>query len=179
MASTLVTLAAGGFGGAALKAAYDTWTQRRTWRREDLHRFAAVKQQVYANFLTVLAEFRRARKDAGYKETLLDEATGSPEESLRRAEFEAAVVERRAVQLRLMQTVHMMRLVGADEPIDLARQLQGVDPADGAEVYTDAEERYVAAARRDLRAPSPSQSAMRQRKWWQRAPRDYRTDPLG
>jgi hypothetical protein len=173
MASTLVTLAAGGFGGAALKAAYDAWTQRRTWRREDLHRFAAMKQEVYANYLTVLSEYRRARRVAGYRETLVDEAAiGSPEEGLRRAEFVAAVDERRALQLRLMDTVHTMRLVGADEPIDLARQLEGVDPADGAEAYDDAVERYVAATRRDLRVSSASRSAVRLRKWWRRAARN-------
>jgi hypothetical protein len=46
MSSSLITLAAGGLGGVAVKAVFDLFNQGRLWRREDQHRFASTKQEL-------------------------------------------------------------------------------------------------------------------------------------
>jgi hypothetical protein len=46
----VLTLAAGGLGGVTFKSAYDIFDRRHRERREDQHRFAAIKQGYTQDF---------------------------------------------------------------------------------------------------------------------------------
>jgi hypothetical protein len=58
---TVATLATGSLAGVVAKTGYDVTNQKRIWRREDQHRFAAIKQEAYGQLPMLVRAYWEAQ----------------------------------------------------------------------------------------------------------------------
>jgi hypothetical protein len=172
MSSSLLTLAAGGLGGVTVKAVVDIFSQKRLWRREDRHRFASTKQELYARFPSLVSALEEARNPRRQAQDELSAAEATPLEqrnseklmelaglavSAGRAEIDALHV--------VIQAADAIELIGGSGVRLVVGQIATVVKNDGTDLDTLIPA-VLKAARADLRVPADlTEATARHRRW--------------